>query len=81
MKVVVKLFAAARDAVGEEEVAVSIPQDSTVSHLRQELAKRYSALRPLLPHSLFAIEARYAEESDVLPEGAEVACIPPVSGG
>jgi molybdopterin converting factor small subunit len=38
-------------------------------------------LSTLLPHVLFAINAEYAGDATPIPAGAEIACIPPVSGG
>ena len=81
MKVVVKMFAAARELTGEDEVVVELPVGSTVKQLRSELEKQYAELADLLPHTLFAIDAAYAAESDLVQQEAEVACIPPVSGG
>jgi molybdopterin converting factor small subunit len=35
----------------------------------------------VLPHVVFAVNAEYADDASVIPPGASVACIPPVSGG
>ena len=81
MKVAVKLFAAARDLAGSEEVTLDIPEGSTVSDLRTELAGEFSQLAELLPHALIAVDTCYARNSDVIARDAEIALIPPVSGG
>jgi molybdopterin converting factor small subunit len=38
-------------------------------------------LAGVLGHMLFAINAEYATDATIVPAGAEIACIPPVSGG
>lgn len=81
MKVRVKMFAAARDAVGAAEVSVELPELSRVSDLRSALKADYPQLAPLLAQALFAINAQYADEATPIPSTGEIACIPPVSGG
>ena len=44
-------------------------------------ALEHPQLAPLVAHATFAIGSRYADDRQPIPAGAEVACIPPVSGG
>lgn len=81
MRVIVKMFAAAREAVGEPEVFVKLPELARVSDLRTALEGEYPELAPLLSQALFAINAQYADEETPIPSTGEIACIPPVSGG
>jgi len=81
MKLTVKLFAAARDAVGHNEVTLEIKGRASVKDLRAKLAERYPPLQPILLQSLFALDAQYVSEDTPLGEKSEIACIPPVSGG
>ncbi len=81
MKVTVKLFAAARDLAGQEEVAVKLPVGATIGELRRRLSEDCPPLGPLLPHAMFAVDAEYVPDDAPVPENAEIACIPPVSGG
>ena len=81
MKAVVKLFAGAREAVGQSEIEIEIGAPCTIGQLRDLIQAQYPALAPLLSHSLFAIEGEYSEDKAVIPPEAEIACIPPVSGG
>ena len=81
MKVVVKLFAGARELVGQEEVSLELPAGATVAQLREQLTEEHVELRQLVTHALFAIDAVYCENDTPIPECAEIACIPPVSGG
>ena len=81
MKYQVKLFAAARQFAGVEQVEVEIAEPATVGQLRAALAAEHPPLAPLMLSSLIAVNAEYASESDRLYNGAEIALIPPVSGG
>ena len=81
MKIAVKLFAAARELAGQEEIVAELATGATVAQLRENLTENCPELCALLPHALFAIDNAYAQELDVVSEGSEVACIPPVSGG
>ena len=81
MRVTVRLFAAAREKVDVEEVAVELQEGATVGDLRELLTNQYPTLQTLLPHVLFAVDEEYAKEDLPLTDGCEIACIPPVSGG
>ncbi len=81
MKVTVKLFAAARELAGQEELAVALPAGATIGELRRQLSEVCPPLAPLLPHAMFAVDAEYVSDAAPVPENAEIACIPPVSGG
>ena len=81
MKVTVKMFAAARDAVGQDAVELELSQNSTVTELRTALVDSYPNIKPLLARTLFAIDAEYVADNMVISEDADIACIPPVSGG
>lgn len=81
MNVRVKMFAAARDAVGADEVALEVPQGSTIGDLRTALCDAYPHVKPLVERAMFAVDARYAQDDEAIRDDAEIACIPPVSGG
>jgi molybdopterin converting factor small subunit len=52
-----------------------------VRQLRAALATEVPELASLMPHLMFAINTEYASDEAAIPAGAEIACIPPVSGG
>jgi molybdopterin converting factor subunit 1 len=81
MTVTVRLFARARDLAGADAVAVELPGGATAADLRRALAERCPALGPLLGRSALAVDGEFAGDSHPLAAGAEVALIPPVSGG
>jgi molybdopterin converting factor subunit 1 len=77
----VLLFARLKELAGAAVIAVDLPEGATVGDLRRALVAQHPGLAALLPHCLFAVNDAYADESTVLPADAQVACIPPVSGG
>lgn len=81
MRVVVQLFALARQRAGRSEVTLDLPDGATATDLRRALAQDHPALAPLAPSLLIAVDAEYAPDDHPIPPGAEIAAIPPVSGG
>jgi molybdopterin converting factor subunit 1 len=77
----VLLFARARDLIGADRIDVEIPEPATVGALRQALIQRYPNLAGLMEKSAFAINDEFGEDGTQIPAGAEVALLPPVSGG
>ena len=80
MSSTVLYFAAARDAAGTGAEILE-PSPATVGELRRLLVTRHPALAPILARSRIAVGEEMAEDGDVVPDGVEVAVIPPVSGG
>jgi molybdopterin converting factor small subunit len=76
-----RLFALSRDLVGQSFVTIQLEHAASVHDLRNVLVATYPALKPLQLQLLFASGRRYLDHEDVLEEGMELACFPPVSGG
>ncbi|HEX2254030.1 MAG TPA: molybdenum cofactor biosynthesis protein MoaE [Thermoanaerobaculia bacterium] len=82
MKVRVLAFATAAEAVGAGEREVELVDGATLADLRRALDAAYPALVQLWPRLAVAVDGRLAPAADApLAEGAEVALLPPVSGG
>ena len=82
MIVRVKLFAVARQRAGQEGVEVELPAaGATVADLRRAILARSPTLADVMPHMKVAVNNEYASDAAIIPAGAEVALIPPVSGG
>ena len=81
MKVRVRLFASAKDIVGQREILLDLPEGTTAAGLLQRLVADHPGLRGLAPSIRLAVNRDYVEGSRLLAEGDEVAFIPPVSGG
>lgn len=79
MRLTVQLFASAREALGGD-VQVEVPEPATASHVLAALA-RFEPIRELVPRSRLAVGRSFARPETEVLAGAEVALIPPVSGG
>ncbi|HBE66722.1 MAG TPA: molybdopterin converting factor subunit 1 [Planctomycetaceae bacterium] len=93
MTIEIQLFAGAAEAVGTNRVrltdqdfsavtAVGGAPDSLprVAQVREALSAKYPELAELVSHSRFAVGSEFASDETVIAE-AELALIPPVSGG
>jgi molybdopterin converting factor subunit 1 len=81
MIVRVHLFARARDLAGRDMMEVTLPAQATVADLRHCLGNECSTLRDLLARCAVAVNEEFANDAQQLPAEAEVAILPPVSGG
>jgi molybdopterin converting factor subunit 1 len=81
MNVRVRLFARARDLAGTAAVVIDVPAEATVGELRRRLAEARPALSGILARSAMAINDEFADDDRIVPSGAEIALLPPVSGG
>ena len=77
----VQLFAVARQLAGSDAVTVELPANATVDDLRSALAFSTPALADLARQVAIAVNSEYAGDEMLIPKGAAVAVIPPVSGG
>ncbi|MFC6998866.1 molybdopterin converting factor subunit 1 [Rufibacter roseus] len=75
------LFGITREIVGQNQLTVPTQdRPETVGKLKEWLAQQYPALQKLSSLAV-AVDSEYADDAQPLPSGAEVALIPPVSGG
>lgn len=80
-QVKILLFATLRDYVGSRSIEMEIPSGTTVSDLTDMLVTKYPKLEKVKSSMLAAIDHQYAGDEQVIPEEAEIAFFPPVSGG
>lgn len=81
MEIRVLYFAAAREAVGLQGETVPVEAGLDSAGLLRLLAERHPGAAPVLARCRLAIDRELARPTDPVPPGAEVALIPPVSGG
>ena len=81
MKLVVQLFARARDLAGREHVEMELAEPVSVKDVRSALADQVPQLLPLAQGLLIAVGTDYADDAVTLDADDTVACFPPVSGG
>jgi MoaE-MoaD fusion protein len=81
MKIRLLAFASAGDALGTGETEIELPAGSRIADLKTLLERDHPALAPLWLRLAIAIDGRIARSDQEIPDGAEVALLPPVSGG
>jgi molybdopterin synthase catalytic subunit len=81
MRIRLLAFASASDAIGAGELDLDLPEGARVADLRAWLDPRYPGLAPLWGRLAIAVDGAIAKPDSPLAEGAEVALLPPVSGG
>lgn len=75
------LFAAARELTGEDRMDIELDDEATVGDLKQLLVEQQPSMMTLIEHSTFSVDQEYVTDERQLYHDAEVALIPPVSGG
>jgi molybdopterin converting factor small subunit len=81
MTICVRLFARARELAEADCVSVELPSNARVADLRARLVARCPVLRSLLERSAIAVNEAFAKDDALIPADAQVAVLPPVSGG
>jgi molybdopterin converting factor small subunit len=79
--ITVLLFAQAREAAGRDRLQLELPAGSRVQHALEETRRLYPALEVLWPHLAVALDGALVARDAALHDGAELALLPPVSGG
>jgi molybdopterin synthase catalytic subunit/molybdopterin converting factor small subunit len=74
-------FASAVDALGASALELELPEGCAVGALIARLGTDFPRLAPLWPRLAIAVDGRIAGRDALLYDGAEVALLPPVSGG
>jgi molybdopterin converting factor subunit 1 len=81
MRVRVRLFASLREAAGQEELWLDLPEGGTPDDAWRRLCESFPVLRPRRRSLAAAVNRRYAPFEAALEEGDELVFIPPVAGG
>ncbi len=81
MKLKVLLFAYLKDKAGTREALIDLPSRAVAADIKPCLAQAYPALKPALANAIVTLNREYVADNMPIPEGAEIALFPPVSGG
>ena len=77
----VLFFATLRDRAGIKSTELDVPENTTVQELKALVVEAYPGLRETMDTVVVSINREFAFDESLVPEGAEVAIFPPVSGG
>jgi len=81
MRITIVAFATAADALGAPELELEVPAGTRIEDLRRLLEAEHPGLTPLWPRLAVAIDGDIARSEEKITDGAEIALLPPVSGG
>jgi len=81
MKVTVQLFAILREAAGTSQIDLELPPEKNVRQAAEMLAERFPKLRAHLDTLAFAVNGEIVSADTKILHAAEIALLPPVSGG
>ncbi len=81
IRITALFFANLRAITGESRLEMQIPSRAKVADLKARLTGIYPQLAGWVDHLLVSINFEYAFDETIIPDGAEVALFPPVSGG
>lgn len=79
--VTVLFFATFKDLAGVRQTQFELPDGATVADVTRKVAERYPVLQAHLSHAVTALDHEFAAPDTPVPDGAELAFFPPVSGG
>ena len=81
MKIHLLFFAQARERAGAGRATLELPEGSRVRDALAKVRERYPALAELMPHLAVALNQHLVGGEEPVVDGAELALLPPVSGG
>ena len=82
IEITVLFFATLRSLTGQKTLKLELPLESRVSDLKLVIAEQFPQVATALVEIvLVSINREYADDEQIIPDGAEVALFPPVSGG
>ena len=81
MEITVLFFATLKERAGQKKITLELENGIPVRQLKARLAQEFPGLNAAMGTCVVAINREFASEDDLVPDGAEVALFPPVSGG
>jgi molybdopterin synthase catalytic subunit len=80
-RIKVLFFATLQERVNQSEIFLELDDHARVIDLKSKLKDLFPTVEPLLNSVLVSINKEYAFDEDPIPDQAELALFPPVSGG
>ena len=81
MHITVLFFATIKERVGKNTCELEVQEDTKVRDLKDILGSEFPGISDMLSSVLVSINRTYAFDDDIVPDKAEIAIFPPVSGG
>ena len=81
IQIKVLFFATLREKAGKKSIDFEIPAETTVQAMKDLVVVAYPELQDAINTSVVSVNKEFAFDESIVPENAEVAMFPPVSGG
>ena len=77
----VLFFANLKEKARTNRTTLEMPEGARISDLKAKLVERFPDIEKALETAIVSINYEFANDGDTIPQGAEIAVFPPVSGG
>ena len=77
----IKLFAYARELVGEKHISIDVEEGITIEGLMDRIIDEHPSLESIKENLIIAVNKTTVRPDKVLKDGDEIALLPPVAGG
>jgi molybdopterin synthase catalytic subunit len=81
IRIRVLFFANVKEILGKNSADLEIPQDLSLNDFKKFLSQEFPEIEPHINNLVYSINQNFASDESVVPDGAEIAIFPPVSGG
>jgi molybdopterin converting factor small subunit len=81
MNVRAEFYSRVKEIIGASALQLSLPENSTVNDLFEQLKESYPQMRDFEKSVLFGIGVEFVDRNQPLNEGDTIAIMPPVQGG
>lgn len=81
MDVNVLFFANLKDLTGISETTLFLPDNTSVVDFKQILCQAFPVISEFMDHLLISVNQEFVFNDEIIPQNAEIAVFPPVSGG
>jgi molybdopterin synthase sulfur carrier subunit len=81
IEVKIKLFAAYQEAYQQSEIRRTVPSNTPVLKILEQVIQEHPELEPWRSLTRFGVNYQFVPPETLLRDGDEVVLIPPVSGG
>jgi len=81
MNVRAEFYSRLKEIIGASALELSLPENSTVNDLFEQLRESYPQMRDFEKSVLFGIGVEFVDRNHALNDGDTIAIMPPVQGG
>ncbi len=81
MDYTILFFANIKDLTGTSKTTLSLPENTSVAEFKKILSSSFPVIEGFMENLLISVNQEFVFNEDIIPQEAEIAVFPPVSGG